>query len=141
MADHGTRLVNTDGVDQVEVELPDAHHYYRPKVQAGRAHRHRGRRWANQHGARMAVINDTNHARMDMEVEALVDGGWSPVEALRALTVRGAEPPGCDGDLGMVAEGQLADVIAVDGDPLRDVCILRRVSFLMKDDEVVRPLI
>lgn len=136
VAERGTWLVSTDGVGQVAAELPDAPEHYRRKARAGRTHRLQVRRWAKQYGARVALGTDTNHARMDTEVEALIDGGWSPVEALQALTVRGAELLGRDGELGTLTAGKRADVIALNGDPLRDPSALRRVSFVMKGGEV-----
>ncbi len=138
VAERGTWLVSTDGVGQVADELPDAPEHYQKKAQAGRTHRLQVRCWVKQYGARVVLGTDANHARMDMEVEALVDGGRSPVEALQAVTLRGAELLWRDGELGTFTVGKLADVIAVDGDPLRDFCALRCVSFVMKGGEVVR---
>jgi imidazolonepropionase-like amidohydrolase len=84
----------------------------------------------------VAVGNDTNHCRMDTEARALIEAGWSPMEALQALTVRGAEVCGLEDKVGTLEVGKLADIIAVDGDPLTDIAALRAVPFVMKAGKV-----
>ena len=49
-----------------------------------------------------------------------------------------AELLGVEGDLGSIATGKLADVIAVDGNPLDDVSILQNVNFVMKEGAIYR---
>jgi imidazolonepropionase-like amidohydrolase len=65
--------------------------------------------------------------------------GMSPLEALRSATVRPAEMLGMTGQIGVIAPGAYADVIAVDGDPLQDINALGRVKFVMKDGLVHKP--
>ncbi len=60
------------------------------------------------------------------EIECLVEAGMSPMQALRAATGLAAETIGWEAELGTVQSGRLADLVAVDGDPLRDVAILQR---------------
>jgi imidazolonepropionase-like amidohydrolase len=60
------------------------------------------------------------------ELECLVEAGLSPMQALRAGTGVAAECLGWQGDVGTVAAGRLADLVAVDGDPLRDIAILQK---------------
>jgi imidazolonepropionase-like amidohydrolase len=69
---------------------------------------------------------------------ALTHLGMPPLEALRAATVRAAELLGWSKRVGRIAVGQLADVIAVSGDPLTDIGELERVMFVMKDGVVVK---
>lgn len=62
--------------------------------------------------------------------------GYTPAEALSAATMLGGQIIGLDGELGMVREGFLADLLLVDGDPCQDVAILQdksRLSAIMKD--------
>jgi imidazolonepropionase-like amidohydrolase len=70
------------------------------------------------------------------ELELLVKAGLTPLEALRAATLGGAELYG--DHVGAIEPGNYADLIAVEGDPLADVSTLERVSFVMKGGEVVK---
>jgi imidazolonepropionase-like amidohydrolase len=78
--------------------------------------------------------------RADMisrEVELLVDHGLSPMDAVRAATSRAAEVLGLDHQVGTVASGMAADLIAVDGDPSVDVRVLRRPLLVIKQGRVI----
>jgi imidazolonepropionase-like amidohydrolase len=74
------------------------------------------------------------------EFPRMTDLGMAPVDALRSATSRAAEMLDMEGQIGRVAPGAYADVIAVDGDPLRDIKILEDVRFVMKDGKVYKPL-
>jgi imidazolonepropionase-like amidohydrolase len=71
-------------------------------------------------------------------LEGLQAEGIPAMEVLRAATVNGAELMGWSDRVGSLAAGKLADVVAVDGDPLADVAALQRVRFVMKGGQVVR---
>jgi len=75
-------------------------------------------------------------------VEELVcrvhDGGQKPMDAIVAATSLNARAMGMADSLGTIATGKLADLIAVEGDPSRDIEALRRVVFVMKDGRVYR---
>ncbi len=60
------------------------------------------------------------------ELECLVEAGMSPMQAIRAGTGLAAECLGWERELGTVEEGRLADLVAVDGDPLRDITLLQK---------------
>ncbi len=60
------------------------------------------------------------------ELECLVEAGMSPMQALQAATGLAAECLGWERELGTVQVGRLADLVAVEGDPLRDITILQR---------------
>jgi imidazolonepropionase-like amidohydrolase len=60
------------------------------------------------------------------------------MQAIQAGTSVNAELLGWQERLGSVEVGKLADVIAVPGDPLRDLSVLERVSFVMKDGHVIQ---
>ena len=87
-------------------------------------------------GVRFAVGTDSMHGLMPFELETLVRFGVSPRDALLAGTRRGAEACRLDADLGTLAPGKRADLIAVDGDPLRDIRALQRVTHVMKDGQL-----
>jgi imidazolonepropionase-like amidohydrolase len=75
-------------------------------------------------------------------VEELVcrvhDGGQKPMDAIISATSLNAQAMGMADSLGTIATGKLADLIAVDGDPSRDIEALRRVRFVMKNGHVYR---
>ena len=66
------------------------------------------------------------------------DGGQPPMEAIVSATSLGAQAMGLGGQIGSVAPGYQADLIAVDGDPSVDITALRRVVFVMKGGKVYR---
>ncbi len=72
------------------------------------------------------------------EFPRLVEFGFSPMAAIQAATSRAAEMLGMSGQLGTVAPGAYADIVAVSGDPLKDVKVLEGVFFVMKDGKVYR---
>jgi imidazolonepropionase-like amidohydrolase len=87
-------------------------------------------------GVRFAVGTDSMHGQMAFELEALVRFGVPPREALLAATRRGAEACRVEREVGTLEPGKRADLIAVEGDPLRDIAAMRRVVFVMTDGVV-----
>jgi imidazolonepropionase-like amidohydrolase len=84
-------------------------------------------------GVRFALGTDAVHGQMPFEVATLVRLGVSAKDALLAATRWGAEACRVDGEVGSLTPGKRADVIAIDGDPLKDIGALRRVTLVMKD--------
>src|SRR6266851_5056341 len=72
------------------------------------------------------------------EFGRMVEMGMSPMDAIRSATSRAAEMLGMQGELGVIAPGAYADLIAVAGDPLKDVNELRRVKFVMKNGSLFK---
>ena len=68
------------------------------------------------------------HGLMPFELETLVRFGVSPRDALLAGTRWGAEACRVDDQVGTLVPGKRADLIAIDGDPLKDIQAMRRVS-------------
>lgn len=68
----------------------------------------------------------------------MVKFGMSPLEVVRSTTIRPAEMLGMTGQIGMIAPGAYADIIAVQGDPLNDIDALGKVDFVMKDGQVFK---
>ncbi len=77
-----------------------------------------------------------SHGDNMWELQLLVDYGLSRADSLRAATIVGADLMGMPHELGQVKEGYLADLIAVEGDPLSDLDVLKNVPFVMKDGVV-----
>ncbi len=86
-------------------------------------------------GTDAAVIPHGTNAR---EFAAYVGYGMTPLQAIRTATVNAADLLGVS-DRGTLTAGKLADVIAVPGNPLADVRVLERVSWVMKGGQVVPP--
>ena len=61
-----------------------------------------------------------------------------PIDALLSATVNSAELLGIDDILGTLEQGKLADIVAIPGNPLEDISLMERVSFVMKDGVVYR---
>ena len=72
------------------------------------------------------------------EFPRMVELGMSPMNAIKSATSRPAEMLDMSGQIGLIAPGAYADVIAVDGDPLRDIKVLENVQFVMKGGKVFK---
>jgi imidazolonepropionase-like amidohydrolase len=72
------------------------------------------------------------------EFKRMAEFGMSPADAIRSATVSAAEMLGMAGEIGVIAPGAYADIVAVPGDPLADLGQLERVSFVMKDGRVFK---
>jgi imidazolonepropionase-like amidohydrolase len=72
------------------------------------------------------------------EFSHMVGLGMSPMEAIKSATSRPAEMLEMQGEIGAITPGALADVVAVNGDPVRDVKILENVQFVMKGGKVFK---
>jgi imidazolonepropionase-like amidohydrolase len=78
------------------------------------------------------------HGDSARELELMVAYGMKPIEALRSATSVNARVLRMESQIGRVAQGLLADLVAVNGDPIADVSALRRVTMVMKGGAVFR---
>src|SRR5205807_1957114 len=78
------------------------------------------------------------HGTQARELELMVKYGMTPLAALQADLLNGAKLLGWQGQIGALKPGYFADIIAVPGDPLQDISVLKNVSFVMKGGVVYR---
>jgi imidazolonepropionase-like amidohydrolase len=88
-------------------------------------------------GVKIAMGTDAGtpfnrHDRTSVELELMVAFGMSPYEAIRAATASAADLLGIADRYGSLAEGKVADIIAVSGDPLKDISVLGHVEQVYK---------
>jgi len=72
------------------------------------------------------------------EFSYYVQFGMTPMESIKTATSRAAELLDMKGQLGVIAPGAFADIVAIDGDPLKDIKAMEKVKFVMKDGKVYR---
>lgn len=92
-------------------------------------------------GVKIAFGTDagvSKHGRNADEFELLVKHGMPPMAAIQAATVNAADLLGVSQDVGTLEPGKAADIIAVSGDPLSDVTVLKSVRFVMKGGQVAK---
>src|SRR6185436_3429570 len=92
-------------------------------------------------GVKIAFGTDagvSKHGRNADEFELMVKHGMPAAAAIEAATVNAAELLGLAGEVGTIERGKSADLIAVAGDPLADVKVLKRVAFVMARGKVVK---
>jgi imidazolonepropionase-like amidohydrolase len=73
-----------------------------------------------------------------VEFPYMVKYGMTPAQALRSATLNAAELLGMQNDVGNIAPGKYADLVAVKGDPLADISVLQKIDFVMKGGEVYK---
>jgi len=138
MVDHGTFLVPTsylsEGLDismaAPELQAKAAEVFPQARAMLGRA---------IKAGVKIACGTDAPavpHGKNAKELWAMVDRGMTPMQALQAATMTSAELINREEDLGRLAPGYLADIIAVPGDPSEDITLTEDVRFVMKDGQV-----
>jgi imidazolonepropionase-like amidohydrolase len=92
-------------------------------------------------GVKIAFGTDTGvtkHGNNAQEFALLVNAGMSEMDAIRTATVATADLLDMSDSLGTIEAGKLADIIAVDSDPLNDITVLENVSVVIRDGKRVK---
>jgi imidazolonepropionase-like amidohydrolase len=92
-------------------------------------------------GVKIAFGTDVGayeHGTSAREFIRMVDYGMKPIDAIRSATTRAAELLRMEGQIGTIEPGKLADIIAVEGNPLDDIRAINRVVFVMKSGKVYK---
>lgn len=80
----------------------------------------------------------TYHGENAAEIELMVNNGMKEMDAIISSTSRASEMLGLDDKIGKISEGLLADIIAIEGNPLDNISLLKDVKFVMKDGKVIK---
>lgn len=97
-------------------------------------------RAAHKAGVRMVFGSDAGvmpHGQVGKQFATMVTYGMAPIEAIQAATRNAAQALGRERDVGAIAVGRYGDLVAVSGDPLRDVSLLARVDAVIKGGKIV----
>ena len=107
--------------------------YIRRNLETARKAFRAGVRFAMGSDAVYTMFGENTH-----ELGWFVQAGMTPEQALRAATANGAELLGQEKSLGAIRSGSIADMVAVEGDPLADIeVVIQKVRWVMKDGQVV----
>jgi len=144
MKEHGTYLVPTLYLGDWMFENMEQTHMPPPLMAKARevipvARKNIAHAFAS--GVKVAFGTDAAvypHGLNGHEFAVMVKLGLTPLQAIQAATVNAADLLGWAGKVGSLEPGAWADMIAVDGDPLKDVTTLERVKFVMKGGETVK---
>ena len=81
---------------------------------------------------------DDDPDMLPKEFQSMVRHGLSPLQAIQAATINAAQLLGWQDNAGAIAPGKYGDLIAVDGDPVKDITVLEKVTWVMKGGTVIR---
>lgn len=145
MKEHGTYYIPTITAGRYVAEKAREEGYYpavvRPKAAAVGPVIQETFAKAYRAGVKIAFGTDTGvspHGQNAQEFTYLVEGGMPPMAAIRCATTEAAKVLRQEKNLGSVERGKFADLVGVVGDPLADVGLLRKVSFVMKGGVVYK---
>ena len=133
-------IYNTDYTQSESKRRGELEEFIRKDAMIGEIQRRNFER-ALKAGIRMTFGTDAGiypHGENARQFAVMTRYGMTPMQAIQAATVNGADAIGLAGQVGTLAAGSFADLIAVTDDPLVDIRALERVSFVMKGGEVVK---
>ncbi len=144
MKEHGTYLVPTIYLGDWMMENADTIHMPAPLMAKARevlpaARKNIAHAFAG--GVKVAFGTDAAvypHGLNAHQFAVMVKLGLTPLQAIQAATINAADLLGWSGKVGALEPGAWADIVAVEGDPVKDVTTLERVKFVMKGGDVVK---
>lgn len=145
MKKHGTYYVPTISAGKFVAEKAAVDGYYpaivQPKAAAIGPKIQDTFTRAHNAGVNIAFGTDAGvfpHGDNWKEFVYMTEAGMSAMDAIKSATMGAASLLNIDQELGSIESGKLADIIAVDGNPLKDIEVMNKVSFVMKNGEVFK---
>lgn len=92
-------------------------------------------------GVKIAFGTDAGvymHGKNYLEFKYMTEGGMPAMETIKSATISAATLLGVENILGTIEKGKFADIIAVDGDPIKDILVMGKVVFVMKDGKIYK---
>ncbi len=140
MKQYNTYLVPTLSAGRYVRQQADIPGYYPaiiiPKIMKVDAGIRETMKMVAEEGVNIAFGTDAGvfpHGENAKEFIYMVETGWSPMFSIQSATITNAKVLDMEGQLGQLKKGLLADIIAVDGDPIKDISVMTTVSFVMKN--------
>jgi imidazolonepropionase-like amidohydrolase len=131
-------LVEWQRENAAAAHLPD---YARKKMEMVSQSGQNAARKAFAAGVKIGMGTDAAvypHGLNAHELAVYVRLGMTPLQAIQTTTINDADLLGWSDRIGTLEPGKYADLIAVDGDPMKDITVLQNVKFVMKGGEVVK---
>jgi imidazolonepropionase-like amidohydrolase len=145
MKQHGTWLVATMSAGRFVMDRAQEPGYFpdiiKAKVMAIGPQIQNTFTRAYKAGVKIAFGTDQGvapHGDNAKEFIYMVEAGMPPLETIRSATLYGSQVMGMEKDIGTLEAGKLADVVAVPGDPSKDIAVMTRMGFVMKDGVVYK---
>tara|TARA_R110001632_G_scaffold24795_9_gene68769 strand:- start:2625 stop:3902 length:1278 start_codon:yes stop_codon:yes gene_type:complete len=145
MKQYGTYLVPTLSAGRYVRQQADIPGYYPdiiiPKIMKVDAGIRQTMSMVQKEGVAIAFGTDAGvfpHGENAKEFKYMVETGWSPMFAIQSATVTNAKLLDMEGKLGVLAAGHLADIIAVNEDPTKDITTTENVVFVMKNGVIYK---
>jgi len=144
MKEHGTYLVadiyNDDFILGLGKQYGFTNEMLEKERMVGQQQRE-GFRKAAQAGVKIAYGTDAGvypHGGNAKQFAYMVKYGLTPMQAIQSATVNAADLLGWSDRVGCIEPGKFADLIVVEGDPLKDITVLERIKFVMKGGQIVK---
>ena len=113
----------------------------RPKAAAIGPQIHNSFKKAVKAGVKIAFGTDSGvsaHGDNAQEFEFMVSGGMKPIKAIQAATMEASKLLRVENELGSISKGKWADIVAVKGNPLKDISLMKNVAFVMKAGKIYK---
>lgn len=133
-------IYNTDYTQSEGPKRGELEEFLRKDREIGELQRENFRK-ALKAGVKLTFGTDAGiypHGDNPKQLAIMVRYGMTPLQALQAATLTGADAIGMKGKVGAIAPGHYADIIAVKGDPVADIRLMESVQFVMKGGEVYK---
>lgn len=145
MLERGTYLVPTLSAGVFTVEKAEIDGYY-PEIVVPKAKyigTHMKGTFTKAYNKEVKIAFGTDcgvspHGDNGKEFQYMVEAGMSPADAIRSATIEAARLLQVDDELGQIKDGYIADIVAVDSNPMKDITVLSNVKFVMKEGVVYK---